>query len=160
GGTDAQAVVGGDPGHVRPEAGEFALDVGDRAADGRRDLQHRLHQLRVDPPLELMARDGREHGVDVLDEIERLRVEEHVRLLDPEGVGVAFAEGRVEHAPAGGEALAGDARGRELCHSTNASASISTCQRGSISCVITNVQAGLASPKTAPWARATSSKMP
>ena len=48
--------------------------------------------------------DRGEHGVDVLDEVEGLRVEQHVLLLDAERVRLAFAEGVVEHAAAGGEA--------------------------------------------------------
>src|SRR5205823_6231430 len=60
----------------------------------------------------LVPRDRGEHGVDVLDEVEHLGVEEHVLLLDPERVRVARAEGVIEHAAAGREAraLAGDRR--------------------------------------------------
>ena len=61
-----------------------------------------------------LACDGREDRVDVLDEVERLRVEEHVLLLDAERVRVARAERVVEHAPARGEALTGDRRRVEL----------------------------------------------
>jgi hypothetical protein len=86
-----------------------------------------------------VAGDRRQHRVDVLDEIERLAVEEHVLLLDPERVRVALAEAVVEHASPLGEAraLAGDRRRVRLLHAISASASISTRQRGSISFVIT-----------------------
>jgi hypothetical protein len=61
-----------------------------------------------------MTGDCAEHGVDVLHEIERLGVEQHVLLLDAERVGVALAEGVVEDADTRPEAraLAGD-RGRK-----------------------------------------------
>ena len=49
-------------------------------------------------------RHGGEHGVDVLDEVERLGVEQHVLLLDAERVRVALAERVVEDAAALGEA--------------------------------------------------------
>src|SRR5206468_6168470 len=83
-------------------------------ADRRGHLEHRLHQLGVDPRLELVTRDRLEHRVDVLHEVERLAVEEHVLLLDAERIGVARAETVIEHAAAGREvrALAGD-RGRD-----------------------------------------------
>ena len=66
--------------------------------------------------LELVARHRLEHRVDVLDEVERLGVEEHVLLLDAERVRLALAELVVEHAAAGGEALAGDRGGIDLLH--------------------------------------------
>src|SRR5262249_15363023 len=74
----------------------------------------RLHQLGVDALLELVPGDRGEHGVDVLDEVEGLAVEQHVLLLDAERVRVARAEGVVEHASARRElrALARD-RGRD-----------------------------------------------
>src|SRR5437016_1429534 len=106
-----------------------------------------------------MACDRREHRVDVLDEVEGLGVEEHVLLLDPQRVRVARADLVVDHAPAGGEAapLAGDRGGIDLLHAgagSIASASISTCQRGSSSpATTTNADAGRTSPKTSPWAR-------
>ena len=119
-----------------------------------------------------MARDGGEHGVDVLDEVERLAVEEHVLLLDAERVRVALAEGVVEHAAAGrkleplpvidGGISESVMRGpyslalqeeSALVRQT-ASASISTCQRGSRSPATTTiVEAGRTSPKTSPCAR-------
>ena len=102
--ADAEALLAGDPDHVRAQLRQLLLDVGGRPANRRRDLDHRLHQLGVDPRLELAARGRGEHGVDVLDEVEGLRVEEHVLLLDAERVRLALAEGVVEHAAAGGEA--------------------------------------------------------
>jgi hypothetical protein len=61
-----------------------------------------------------VARDGRQDGVDVLHEVERLAVEEHVFLLDPERVRVAPAEGMVENAPAPREARTLPRDGRRI----------------------------------------------
>ena len=47
--------VARDAAHVAAQLDELAHHVGRRAADGRRDLEHRLHQLRVDLRLELVA---------------------------------------------------------------------------------------------------------
>src|SRR5439155_13037346 len=123
--------------HVGAQLAELALGVARGATDRRRDLDDGLHQLGVDPRLELVTGDRRQHGVDVLDEIERVLVEEHVLLLDAERVRLPLAELVVEDAAAGREAraLAGDARRRELVRhpassSTRASSSISTSQRG------------------------------
>jgi hypothetical protein len=70
-------------------------------ADGRRDLEHRLHQLGIDPRLELpVVAHAREHRVDVLDEVPDLGVEQHVLLLDPERVGLPGPEAMVEDAAA------------------------------------------------------------
>ena len=98
--ADAQALLARDLGHVRAQLPQLALDVAGVAADRRRDLEHRLHQLGVDPRLELVAGDRLQHGVDVLDEVERLAVEEHVLLLDAERVRVGLAERVVEDAAA------------------------------------------------------------
>src|SRR5256885_1275359 len=67
-----------------------------------------------------MPGDRGEHRVDVLDEAERLAVEQHVLLLDAERVGVAAAEGVVEHADAFGEpaVLPGDRRRIDLTHAS------------------------------------------
>ncbi len=110
--ADAQALLPRDVGHVATDAEQLLVHAGRRVADGRGHLQHRLHQLGVDARLELVSRDGGEHGVDVLDEVERLAVEEHVLLLHPERVRVARAERVVEDAAAGREvrALARDRR--------------------------------------------------
>ena len=130
-----------DLGDVAAQLRERVHDVAGGAADRRRHLEHRLHQLGVDAVLVLAVRDGREHRVDVLHEVPRLGVEEHVLLLDAERVRVALAERVVEHARlrAAGAfgALAGDRRRKDLLHagSITASASISTSQRGSSSCV-------------------------
>ncbi len=132
--ADAQPLLLCDSRHVHPQLPERVVDVGGRPADGRRNLEYRLHQLRVDVGLELVAGDCGEHGVDVLDEVERLGVKEHVLLLDAERVRIALAEGVVEHAASGREALAGDRRGIDLLHAGSiASASISTNQRASTS---------------------------
>ena len=103
-------------GDVAPQPAQLAVDVGRRLADRRRDLEHRLHQLRADALVELAVLRGREHRVHVLDEVERLRVEEHVLLLDPERERLGRAEAVVEHAPSLGEALARDRRGVDLLH--------------------------------------------
>src|SRR2546423_4208627 len=114
--------------------------------------------------LELDTAYGCKPRVDVLDEVERLAVEEHVLLFDAERVGVALAEGVVEHAAAGREAraLAGDRRRIDLLrhHACRiASASTSTRQRGSRSAETTTiVLAGRTSPKNSPCARPTSSQ--
>ena len=76
-------------GDVAAQLDEPAHDVAGVAAHRRRDLEHRLHELGVDPRLELVPADRREHRVDVLDEVERLGVEELVLLLDAERVRVA-----------------------------------------------------------------------
>ena len=106
--ADPQALLAPDAGHVRAQLQQLALDVPRRPADGRRDLEHRLHQLRVDARLELVPADRLEHRVDVLDEVERLAVEEHVLLLDAERVRVGLPERVVEHAAALDRALARD----------------------------------------------------
>ena len=105
---DAHALLAPDLAHVRAQLQQLALDVAGGPADRRRDLEHRLHQLGVDPRLELVARDRLQHGVDVLDEVERLAVEEHVLLLDAERVRIGLAERVVEDAAALDGALAGD----------------------------------------------------
>ena len=90
-----------DAADVAADLAQLLRDLGRRMADGRRDLEHGLHQLRVDDRLELVPGDRGEHGVDVLHEVERLGVEEHVLLLDAERVRVALAERVVEDAAAG-----------------------------------------------------------
>src|SRR5918995_6455018 len=130
-------------------------------ADGGRDLEHGLHQLRADALDELALLDGGENGVDVLDEVERRRVEEHVLLLDAEREGVSGAELVVEDASARGEALPRDRSRIDLLHSpfTTASTSISTSQRGSTNPRTTIMAfAGRIDEKTSPCARAMPSK--
>ena len=110
--ADAQALPPRDVRDVAADAEQLLLHACRRVADRRGHLEHGLHQLGVDARLELVARDRGEHGVDVLDEVVRLAVEEHVLLFDPERVRVARAERVVEHAAAGREvrALARDRR--------------------------------------------------
>src|SRR5262249_7325526 len=157
--ADAKPLLLRDARHVAAELPQGLADVGRCSADGGRDLEHRLHQLRVHVRLELVAGHRLEHGVDVLDEVERLRVEEHVLLLDAERVRLALTELVVQDAAAGREALARDRRGVDLLHgSSMASASISTNERGSRRRVTTQVDAGLIEAKTSPCARATSSQ--
>ena len=86
---DARALLVGDLGDVAAERRQPAHDVARVAAHRCRDLEHRLHELGVDARLELVSRHRGQHRVDVLDEVERLRVEELVLLLDPERVRVA-----------------------------------------------------------------------
>ena len=50
------------------------------------DLEHRLHQLGLD----LARGRGLEHRLDRVDELERLGVEDHQLLLDPERVRVSL----------------------------------------------------------------------
>ena len=98
--ADPEPVGARDAAHVAAQLDELAHDVGGRVTHGGRDLEHRLHQLGVDLRLELVARDRREHGVDVLDEVERGAVEQLVLLLDAERVRIALPEPVVEHARA------------------------------------------------------------
>src|SRR5262249_30063206 len=103
--------------------------------------------LRVDPRLELaVVGDTGQHRVDVLHEVPRLGVEQHVLLLDAERVGLAAPEPVVEN-------------GAHLSTIT-ASASISTRQRGSSKAVTMPVVAGRAVAKTSPCARPTASMSP
>src|SRR5215204_2786281 len=139
-------------------------------ADGGCDLEHGLHQLGIDDRLELVPDDRGEHRVDVLDEIERLAVHQHVLLLDAERVWIALAERVLEDAAAAREAgaLPRDrgwidlllVRRRESDYSgRSASASISTIQRGSSNAETTSIElAGRTSRKTSPCARPTSSQ--
>src|SRR5947209_2393796 len=110
--ANPQALLPRDVGDVAADAEELLLHTLRRVADRRGHLEHRLHELGVDARLELVACDRGEHRVDVLDEVEGLAVEEHVLLLDAEGVRVARAEGVVEDAAARREvrALARDRR--------------------------------------------------
>ena len=53
--ADPQALAVRDLGHVPAQLEQLAAHVARRVADGRRDLDHRLHQLGVDALLELVA---------------------------------------------------------------------------------------------------------
>ena len=90
-GAEAAALRARDLGHVARAAAAARADLGRRVANRGRDLEHRLHQLGV-----IRSRaapgDRRQHGLDVLHEVERLGVEQHELLLDAERVGVARAE--------------------------------------------------------------------
>src|SRR3954462_5420146 len=66
--ADAQALVAGNAADVPADLAELVRDLAGCVAYGRRDLEHGLHQLRVDHRLELMPCDRGEHGVDVLHE--------------------------------------------------------------------------------------------
>ena len=100
----------------RAQLAELVVDVGDVLADRRRDLEHGLHQLGPDDRLELAALDRRQDRVDVLHEVERRRVEQHVLLLDAERVRIALAEGVLVDAAVRGQALARDARRDDAVH--------------------------------------------
>ena len=117
--AEAAALRARDLGDVRAQLAERVLDVAGGAADVGRDLDHRLHELRVDPALVLAALDGGEHRVDVLHEVPGLGVEQHVLLLDAEGVGLS-AEVVVEHARPRARgarcSLPGYRRGVDLLH--------------------------------------------
>ena len=143
---EAAALFAGDLGDVRAEHAQMVCNLSRRPAHRRRDLEHRLHQLRIDARLELgVVADAREHRVDVLHEIPRLGIEEHVLLLDAQRVGVAAAELVVE-----------DARFGHV-RTITASASISTRQRGSSSSVTMPVVAGRACANASPCALPTES---
>ena len=90
--AEAAALGARDLRDVPAQLRERLHDVAGGAADRRRHLEHRLHQLRVDAFLVLAVLDGREHRVDVLHEVPGLGIEEHVLLLDAERVRVALAE--------------------------------------------------------------------
>src|SRR5439155_24767417 len=97
-----------------------------------------------DACLELgVVADSREHRVDVLHEVPRLGIEEHVLLFDAERVLIPAAELVVE-----------DARFGHV-RTITASASISTRQRGSSSSVTMPVVAGRAAANASPCARPT-----
>ena len=96
--SHAQVVARGRLGDVRAQPAQLAVDVGRGLADRRRDLEDGLHQLRADVAVELAVLRCSEHGVHVLDEVERLRVEEHVLLLDAERERLARTEAVVEDA--------------------------------------------------------------
>ena len=155
----AQTVVGGDVADGRAQASELPVGIAGGAADGCRDLERRLHQLRLHPRLVLVADDRRQDGVDALDEVERLRVEEHVLLLDAERVRLTVSERVLEHAARRAEAGGRDRWRPGLLHRPIiASASISTNHRGSKSPATTMpVVAGRTSPNTSPCALPTSS---
>ena len=91
-GADAQAASAGDVAHGLPQRAQRGLGLADVLADRRRDLDCGLHQLGVDLLLVLVAEQIAEDGVDVLDEVERLGIEQHVLLLDAERVRVARPE--------------------------------------------------------------------
>ena len=164
--AEAKPLLACDAAHVAAELDELPHHVRRRAADGRRDLEHGLHQLRVDLRLELVPLDRRENRVDVLDEVEGRAVEQLVLLLYTERVRVALAEAVVEHARAAVADDAGlaedvgrdDLLARSCTHGITASASISTFQDGSRRDVTTQVAAGLVSPNASPCARATSAQ--
>src|SRR5439155_13816589 len=139
---------------------EPAHDVPSRVADRGRDLDRRLHELGRHSRLELVPTDRLEHGVDVLDEIERLSVEKLVLLLDSQRVRIALPEGVIEDAAGVDTGLAGDRRGNRLSliHEITASTSISSFQAGSTSFASTVAFTGRISRNTSPWARATSWK--
>ena len=115
----AQVVARGRLGDVRAQPPELPVDVGRGLANRRRDLEDGLHQLRADVLVELTVLRGREHRVHVLDEVERLRVEEHVLLLDAERERLARPEVVVEDAAPLGEPLARDGRGINLLHESD-----------------------------------------
>ena len=96
--ADAEAGLGCHLQDGAAQVPQLAVDISDVPAHRRRDLEHRLHQLRVELVLEVAAFDRGEHRVDVLDEVERSRVEKHVLLLDAERVRIARPEAMVEDA--------------------------------------------------------------
>ena len=154
--ADAKALAPRHVADVPAQLGQLAHHVPGRVAHGRRDLEHGLHQLCVEPLGELVALDRVEHHLDVLDEVERRRIEEHVLLLDAQRVRVARAEAVIEDARGMSLRKAGDRLGDDLPHGSTASASISTFHAGSSRCATTQVAAGRTSRNASPWARETS----
>jgi hypothetical protein len=104
--ADAHALLSRDIADVATDPAELLRDFTGVPTDRRCDLEDGLHQLGVDHRFELVARHRGEHRFDVLNEVERLAVEQHVLLLDAERVLVALAEGVIEHAAAAREARA------------------------------------------------------
>ena len=84
--------------HVGAQLPELHADLGRRAADRRRDLEHGLHQLRVDALRIRPVRDRGHERLDVLNAVPRLGVEQHELLLDAEPVLLARAEPVLEDA--------------------------------------------------------------
>jgi hypothetical protein len=131
-GADAHSLFTREAGHIRAELPQLGFDLGRGLADRRRDLEDGLHELGVHTLLELVARGRGEDGLDVLDEVEGLAIEEHVLLLDTERVRLSGSELVVEHAAALREAGAHDRRREDLLAQWIwASSSISSSQRGS-----------------------------
>src|SRR5881398_2093505 len=117
-GADSHSPPARDVAYETAEESELLGYIGRRAADGRRHLEDGLHQLRVDPWFELVSRHRGKHRVDMLNEVEGLRVEQHVFLLRTERVRIALAKGVVEDAAALREtaALPRDRRRVDLLH--------------------------------------------
>ncbi len=170
--ADSQPLLARDVADVAADVPKLAVDPGRGPAYGRRDLQDGLHELCVDPRLELVAGDRLQHRVDVLDEVEGLRVEQHVLLLDAERVRIALAERMVEHAHARREAraLARDGRRIDLLAVENPYESLTAraavrrprsprpSGRSRSADTTTMVLAGRTSRKSSPCARPTSSQ--
>ena len=157
--SHAQALVPSDAGDVARKVVSALIHITRCPAHRGRDLEDRLHELRVYLRLELVPADRGHDRVDVLHEIERGRVEELVLLLDAERVRVTAA-GVIDHALRR-RSLEPRDRGRDRLlrrHGRTASASISTFHAGSSRAVTTIVLAGRISAKTSPWARPTASK--
>ena len=80
--ADRQPVLAGHPRHLRAQRAQLrAGGHGVRAGIGR-DLEHRLHQLRLD----LTVRRGLEQALDRVDEVEALGVDDHQLFLDADRV--------------------------------------------------------------------------
>ena len=158
--ADTRALLGRDLRDVAADRRQPAQHVARVVADRGRDLENRLHELRVYPSLELVARHRGEHRLDVLDEVEGFRIKELVLLLHAECVRIARSELVVEDASGGRGAVAGDGGGERLLarHGSTASTSISTFQLGSKRPARTVVFAGRTSPNTSACARAKPSK--
>ncbi len=95
-----------------PDGGQVAAGVVDVAADAGRHLGGRLEQLGRHARRPRLVGQGRQHVVDAAAELERLRIEEHVLLLDAHRQRCAGAVLVVEHAQARA-ALVGAAHGCE-----------------------------------------------
>ncbi len=94
----AAAVGARDLGHVRAQPSQLRADLSRCVADRCCDLDHRLHQLRVDALGVRPFCDCLQQRLDVLHAVPRLGVEQHELLLGAEPVLLARAEAVVEDA--------------------------------------------------------------
>ena len=85
--ADREAVVARGARRDPPQLAQLRAGLARRLAGGRGDLEHRLHQLGLHVARSLG--DGLEHGLDAVDELERLGIDDHELLFDPQRVARA-----------------------------------------------------------------------